>query len=83
MISSEIKKRVIKEANYIINTKQTIRSLADTFNISKSTVHKDLRERLKIIDINKYNKIKLIMDEHIKTRHIKGGESTKLKYLNS
>ncbi len=83
MISSEIKKRVIEEADYIINTKQTIRSLANTFNISKSTIHKDLHERLKIIDINKYNKIKLIMDEHIKTRHIKGGESTKLKYLNS
>ncbi len=83
MISSEIKNRVLKEANYILNTKKTIRNLAKKFKISKSTVHKDLHERLKKINLKKYNKIQEIMKEHIKTRHIKGGESTKLKYLNT
>ena len=76
-MSAYIIKRVIEIANHIINTKETIRETAKKFNISKSTVHKDLQERLYQIDINKYNIIKQIMNEHIETRHIKGGESTR------
>ncbi len=76
-MSAYIIKRVIKIANHIIDTKETIRETAKKFNISKSTVHKDLQERLYEIDINKYNIIKEIMNEHIETRHIKGGESTR------
>ena len=76
-MSAYIIKRVIDVANHIIDTKDTIRETAKKFNISKSTVHKDLQERLYQIDINKYNIIKKIMNEHIETRHIKGGESTR------
>ena len=76
-MSKYIIKRVIDIANHIINTKDTIRNTAKKFNVSKSTVHKDLQERLYQIDINKYNIIKQIMNEHIETRHIKGGESTR------
>ena len=76
-MSAYIIKRVINIANHIIDTKETIRETAKKFNISKSTVHKDLQERLYQIDINKYNTIKQIMNEHIETRHIKGGESTR------
>ena len=76
-MSAYIIKRVINIANHIIDTKETIRETAKKFNISKSTVHKDLQERLYQIDINKYNIIKQIMNEHIETRHIKGGESTR------
>ena len=76
-MSTYIIKRVINIANHIIDTKETIRETAKKFNISKSTVHKDLQERLYQIDINKYNIIKQIMNEHIETRHIKGGESTR------
>ena len=76
-MSTYINKRVINIANHIIDTKETIRETANKFNISKSTVHKDLQERLYQIDINKYNVIKKIMNEHIQTRHIKGGESTR------
>ena len=76
-MSTYINKRVINIANHIIDTKETIRETANKFNISKSTVHKDLQERLYQIDINKYNIIKKIMNEHIQTRHIKGGESTR------
>ncbi len=61
-------------------TKKTIREAAKYFNVSKSTVHKDLHERLINVNKNLYNKIKNIMQDHIETRHIKGGESTKLKY---
>lgn len=80
-MSKEIIKRVIDVANHIINTKETIRQTANLFNISKSTVHKDIQERLYQIDINKYNKVKEIMNEHLETRHIKGGESTRQLFL--
>jgi len=75
--------RVTNEANILIDTKLTIREIAKIFNVSKSTVHKDLNERLAEIDKEKYSLIKDIFEEHIKIRHIKGGESTRLKYLNS
>ncbi len=80
-MSAYIIKRVIEVANHIIDTKDTIRETAKKFKISKSTVHKDLQERLSKIDINKYNVVKKIMDEHIETRHIKGGESTRQLFL--
>lgn len=80
-MSAYIIKRVIDIANHIIDTKDTIRVTAKKFNISKSTVHKDLQERLNQIDINKYNIVKKIMDEHIETRHIKGGESTRQLFI--
>lgn len=77
-----IEQRVIEIADYIINSKQTIRETAKRFNISKSTVHKDMTERLKKLDLNKYNIIEKIFENHIQIRHIKGGQSTKIKYLN-
>ena len=80
-MSTNIIKRVIDIANHIIDTKDTIRETAKKFNISKSTVHKDLHERLSQIDVIKYNIVKKIMDEHIETRHIKGGESTRQLFL--
>ena len=75
-----IKDRVLKETNYIIKNKVTIREVAKKYNVSKSTVHKDLSIRLKTINNSLYNKINKIFKEHIKTRHIKGGEVTRLKY---
>ena len=80
-MSSYIIKRVIEIANHIIDSKETIRETAKKFNISKSTVHKDLQERLSKVDINKYYEVKKILDEHIETRHIKGGESTRQLFL--
>ena len=68
-------------ADHIIYTKDTIRVTAKKFNISKSTVHKDLQERLSQIDAIKYNIVKEILTEHIETRHIKGGESTRQLFL--
>ena len=55
-------KRVIAVADHIINTKDTIRKTATYFNISKSTIHKDIQERLKIIDVNRYQSVKKIMN---------------------
>ena len=80
-MSTQIIKRVIDVADHIISTKDTIRETAKYFNVSKSTIHKDLQERLYQIDINKYNDIKKILQEHIDTRHLKGGESTRQLFL--
>ena len=80
-MSTHIIKRVVAVANHIIDTKDTIRTTAKKFNISKSTIHKDLQERLIQIAIEKYNQIKKIMNEHIETRHLKGGESTRQLFL--
>ena len=74
-------KRALDIANHIIETKDTIRETAKKFDVSKSTVHKDIGERLSIIDESKYNLVKKIMNEHLETRHIKGGESTRQLFL--
>jgi putative DeoR family transcriptional regulator (stage III sporulation protein D) len=80
-LSKTILNRVNDIADYIIDTKDTIRNTAKKFNVSKSTVHKDMKERLYEININKFNIVKKIMEEHIETRHIKGGESTRQLFL--
>ncbi len=81
-MNSLIIKRVIDEANYMLDTKETIREIAKVFNVSKSTVHKDLHERLVDIDSSMFEKIDNILRYHIDIRHIRGGESTKKKYKN-
>ena len=80
-MSQKIVNRVNIIADYIIDTKHTIRETASVFNVSKSTVHKDVKERLPLVDIEKYNKIREIMNEHIELRHIRGGESTRQIFL--
>ena len=80
-MSDYIKKRVLEESIYIINTEDTIREIAKKFNVSKSTVHKDLTDRLKEIDDRVYIKVSNILKYHLDIRHIRGGESTKRKYL--
>lgn len=81
-MNSTIVKRVIEEANYIIQTGKTVRELASIFNVSKSTVHKDLHERLLEIDKDKYIEVDNILKYHIDIRHLRGGESTRRKYLS-
>ena len=74
--------RIKEEASQILLTKMTIREIAKLYGISKSTVHKDLNDRLIQIDPLKHEQIKQIFKEHIEVRHIRGGESTKRKYLH-
>ena len=75
-----IKSRVLKEANYMLKTKKTIRELAEEFSVSKSTIHTDLS--LRLIKINKKiaDEIKVILNSHNKTKHLHGGATTKEKY---
>ena len=78
----KIRTRVLEEATYMLETEKTVREIASKFGVSKSTVHKDLHERLKYIDKDLYDKVDQILKYHIDIRHIRGGESTKNKYLN-
>ena len=79
---SNVNTRAILFAQYIIRTKATIRKTAQAFAISKSTVHNDLQKRLVKINKDLYLKVKTILDEHFKNKHINGGKATKEKYKN-
>ncbi len=76
-----IEERASRFASYIIENKTTIRDTAKQFNISKSTVHKDIVERLPRINMHLAMAVRTILDENKSERHIRGGNATKLKYL--
>ena len=75
-----IEDRVNKLAHYIIDSKDTVRGAAKIFGISKSTVHKDITERLEKINPALSRNVREILDENKAERHIRGGMATKLKY---
>ena len=78
---SSIKERTITLARYIIENKCTVRTAAKHFGISKSTVHKDLTERLPGIRRDLFKSVREVLDENREERHIRGGQATKEKYL--
>jgi len=67
-------------ARYIIENGATVRQAASKFDVSKSTVHKDVTERLKQINGSLYESVKNILDKNKAERHIRGGLATKEKY---
>ena len=75
-----IDERAIELAHYIIDSKDTVRGAAKKFGISKSTVHKDVSERLKKINPSLEREVRRILDENKAERHLRGGMATKLKY---
>lgn len=75
-----IEERATNLAHYIIDSKDTVRGTAKKFGISKSTVHKDVSERLQKINPALAHEVRLILDENKAERHIRGGMATKLKY---
>lgn len=77
-----IEERAIDIANYIIENNSTVRQAAKRFGISKSTVHKDITERLKRINPALAKETRKILDLNKSERHIRGGLATKEKYLH-
>ena len=75
-----IEERAISLAQYIINTGDTVRGAAKKFGVSKSTVHKDVSERLIHINFALAQEVRKILDENKAERHIRGGMATRLKY---
>ncbi|MBP8639865.1 MAG: sporulation transcriptional regulator SpoIIID [Oscillospiraceae bacterium] len=75
-----IEERACELGNYIIENKSTVRATAKKFGISKSTVHKDLTERLYYSNRALYNEVKLLLEYNKSQRHIRGGIATRKKY---
>ena len=81
--SRTIDERAINLAQYIIDSKDTVRGAAKKFCISKSTVHKDITERLVKINPALAKEVRQILEENKAERHIRGGMATKLKYMKN
>ena len=77
-----IEERAVEIANYIIETRATVRQTAKKFGISKSTVHKDSTERLETINPALARQVREVLDINKSERHIRGGLATKEKYLH-
>ena len=82
-VYNDLPKRSETIANYIIKNKSTVRGAAQKFGISKSTVHKDITEKLKKDNKALYLEVEKILQINKLERHIRGGEATKQKYLNN
>ena len=77
-----IKKRARMCAEYIVATGCTVRACSAHFHISKSTVHKDVSERLEMIDEDLFEEVRAVLDTNLNERHIRGGDATRRKYLS-
>lgn len=75
-----IEERVLKCAEYIVATGCTVRACSAYFGISKSTVHKDVSERLKYVDNQLYESVRGVLEKNLNERHIRGGMATRVKY---
>ena len=77
-----VEERASMLGEYIVENGSTVRAAAKVFGISKSTVHKDVSERLLKINPALASEVRVILDENKAERHIRGGQATKLKYRN-
>ena len=80
MKGTSIEERAVNLAHYIIDTKDTVRGAAKKFGVSKSTVHKDVSQRLLTINYALALEVRKILDENKAERHLRGGLATKIKY---
>ena len=82
-VKERIEQRTLDEANYIIANKTTVRATAQAYDkVSKSTVHKDLTERLEDISKSLYDEVQMILNKNKEERAMRGGMSTRQKYLD-
>ena len=73
--------RAKEEGEYIANNRATVRDTAKVFHAGKSTVHKDVTERLPLIDRALYQRVREVLDVNLSERHIRGGNATRDKFL--
>lgn len=81
-MKDHIWKRVLEVSRYITRTQATVRDTAKVFGVSKSTVHKDVTERLPKINRDLANKVKKVLEYNKAERHLRGGEATRRKYVD-
>lgn len=77
-----IRRRVVEISQYIVTTRATVRQAAGIFGVSKSTVHKDVTERLPRVNKDLARQVKRVLEQNKAERHIRGGEATRRKYQN-
>ena len=77
-----VEERAVELGEYMIESKATVRKAAKKFGVSKSTVHKDVSERLKYVDPQLYKEVKEVLETNKAQRHIRGGMATRKKYLD-
>lgn len=77
-----IKERTLKIGHYVLESRKTVRMIAKEFGVSKSTVHKDLTERLPEVHPDLAEEVKKVLAYHKSIRHLRGGEATRRKYQN-
>lgn len=78
---NSVEERAVLLGKYIVETGATVRVCAKKYGVSKSTVHKDVSERLKFLDEELYKSVKKVLEFNKAERHIRGGIATKNKYL--
>lgn len=80
-MKDNVEERAVQLGEYIAKNNATVRFTAKKYNVSKSTVHKDVSERLKTINMSLYKQVRRVLDTNKQERHIRGGKATKEKYL--
>ncbi|MBQ1230493.1 MAG: sporulation transcriptional regulator SpoIIID [Clostridia bacterium] len=83
MVDWNGKERCVALAEYLIENQSTVRSVAQIFGVSKSTVHKDVTQTLKHVDKALYREVQKVLQKNKEERHLRGGEATRLKYCES
>ena len=81
-MKDDIEQRTIRIAQYIADKNATVRGAAGAFGLSKSTVHKDMEERLKHLNPVLYTQVRAVLSHNKAVRHLRGGEATRQKYLS-
>ena len=80
MYNEAIKDRCVILGEYLVEHRSTVRAVANRFNVSKSTVHKDVTQVLRSVDTELYSRVKKVLETNKMERHIRGGEATRKKY---
>ena len=81
-MKGSVEERALSLGSYIATENATVRSAAKKFGISKSTVHKDVTERLERLNKSLFEEVRVVLDKNKAERHMRGGEATKQKYIN-
>ena len=79
-MKTDIERRAIELAEYIIENRTTVRAAAKKYGVSKSTVHKDMTDRLRSIDRTLYTQVRQVLETNKAERHLRGGAATRRKY---
>lgn len=79
----ELKSRCVLLGQYIVENGATVREAAAVYGVSKSTVHKDVKEKLKYENYSLWRQVRAVLDKNKAERHLRGGEATRLKYEKS